>query len=180
MSDHSMRNTESVLHTLTMHMPTPVWDWDWSNAGRAYFDLGGWWIWPHGRNYSRLTADDLGYGVRGVPVDVVCTAEGITSSLVWIIKWIRATVRLKTDTGRNIILTQEGTSYWHRETSDLCPDPRPCWYSTRVHAYCVDIRPSDNKMRRVEVVVMQANRRTARPQNPSETSAIIRDGIERW
>jgi len=88
---------------------------------RIYFDLGGEYDLIDNQGFEELTRainngnlpnaqiispQHLGFKDRGVPIDVACATGKTTSTVVWIQRWIAATVRVQTDAGRSITLTQ--------------------------------------------------------------------------
>ena len=113
----------------------------------AYFDLGGIRILLNDDGYEGIvkaiqngflpgtemvTLEEMGYGRKGVPVDLACsTNEG--SSVVWIKRWVRTTIEINTVAGRVHVLTRQVIGFVRRSTpllivgQDGC---RLCGYKT--------------------------------------------------
>ena len=108
----------------------------------AYFDLGGIRILLNDDNYQPIlqainegrlkdtcvvTPSELGFGARGIPIDVACVGEGQgESSIVWIKKWMRTTISITTRTGMQHVLTQQVVGFVRRSTPLLIIGQEGC------------------------------------------------------
>ena len=106
----------------------------------AYFDLGGVHILMSDDDYEAickevrggqlpdtrtLTMAEVGCGPRGVPVDLACSTNG-GSSIVWVNRWIKTTVRIVTKTGRTHVLTQQVIGFVKRSAPLLIIGQKGC------------------------------------------------------
>ena len=106
-----------------------------------YFDLGGTYDLMDDYDYERIEQDiiqgkiphaellnpvQLGFTSRGVPVDVACSTDTGTTSIVWIKRWIRVTLQVTTHRGRNITLTQTTIGFVKRTAPLLILGKRTC------------------------------------------------------
>ena len=108
---------------------------------RVYFDLGGEYdliddtqfeeiqqAIQQGRmpGASMVTPEQLGFSSKGVPIDVACTTSAEGSSVTWIKRWMKATVRLTTDSGRTFTLHQLCIGFVRRTTPLLILGKNTC------------------------------------------------------
>ena len=108
---------------------------------RVYFDLGGEYDLIDDQHYELLkneiqagnvvgakllTPQELGFSCKGVPVDLACASENGASSVSWIKKWIRITVRVMTDTGRHFTINRLHIGVVKRTTPLLILGKRTC------------------------------------------------------
>ena len=73
-----------------------------------------------------ISPTELGYSSKGVPVDLACTPNKRGSSIVWIDRWIRMSVQVTTNSGRNFILSQTNIGFVRRSTPLLILGKSTC------------------------------------------------------
>ena len=107
---------------------------------RMYFDLGGIFNLLDDACYDELvqaivagelearllTPEDLGYTSRGVPIDVAAATESGGSSIIRVKRWMRITLRVRTDTGRYLTLTNTVVGFVRRATPLLILGKNTC------------------------------------------------------
>jgi len=107
----------------------------------AYFDLGGEYDLMDDIHYDEIkqaiesgemdnakiiSPQELGYAKRGVPVDLACSTSNQNSSIVWIDRWIRATIKVTTTSGRKFVLTQTNIGFVRRSSPLLILGKKTC------------------------------------------------------
>ena len=101
---------------------------------RVYFDLGGEYDLMDDREYdllkeavaSTVTPTEMGFGNRGVPIDVACSNASNGSSIVRVKNWLRMTIHVISDSGRKFTLTQRLIGFVRRQSPLLIRGKTTC------------------------------------------------------